>query len=32
MNEIVSALKAELIVGGIFCDLVKAFDFVNHYT
>jgi len=25
INEILSALKAELIVGGNFCDLAKAF-------
>jgi hypothetical protein len=28
MNEIIDALKKT--VGGIFCDLKKAFDIVNH--
>jgi hypothetical protein len=30
MNEILNAWKNELIVGGIFCDLEKAFDCVIH--
>jgi len=30
INEILSALKAKLIVGGSFGDLAKAFDCVNH--
>jgi len=30
INEILNALKNKLIVGGIFCDLEKAFDYVNH--
>jgi hypothetical protein len=28
MNEILNALKNKLVVGGIFCDIEKAFDFV----
>jgi hypothetical protein len=30
MNEILNALKNKLVVGGIHCDLEKAFDCVNH--
>jgi Reverse transcriptase (RNA-dependent DNA polymerase). len=30
MNEILTALNNKLIVGGIFCDLEKAFNCVNH--
>jgi hypothetical protein len=30
MNEILNALNNKLIVGGIFCDLEKAFNCVNH--
>jgi hypothetical protein len=29
-NEILIALNKKLIVGGIFCDLEKAFDCVSH--
>jgi hypothetical protein len=31
-NEIISALNNKLLVGGIFCDLAKASDCVNHDT
>jgi hypothetical protein len=30
INEILLALNNKLAVGGIFCDLEKAFDSVNH--
>jgi hypothetical protein len=30
INDILSALNDKLIVGGIFCDLAKAFDCDNH--
>jgi hypothetical protein len=31
-NEIIGALDKKLLIGGIFCDLAKAFDYVNHDT
>jgi len=30
INSILTAMNNNQIVGGIFCDLKKAFDFVNH--
>ena len=30
INEILLALNNKLTVGGIFCDLVKAFNCINH--
>ena len=30
INEILLALNNQLTVGGTFCDLVKAYDSVNH--
>jgi hypothetical protein len=30
INNILKALNNKMWVGGIFCDLTKAFDFVNH--
>ena len=32
INGILTALNDNLIVGGMFCDLQKAFDCVNHET
>ena len=32
INEILLALNNKLTFGGIFCDLEKAFDSINHYT
>jgi len=29
-NEVQIALNEKIIVGGIFCDLEKAFDSINH--
>jgi hypothetical protein len=30
INEVLNALDNKQIVGGIFCDLTKAFDCVGH--
>jgi hypothetical protein len=30
INEVLNALNNKQIVGGIFCDLTKAFDCVDH--
>jgi hypothetical protein len=30
INEVVNALNNKQIVGGIFCDLIKGFDYVDH--
>jgi hypothetical protein len=29
-NNILKAIDDNLLVGGIFCDLTKAFDYVSH--
>jgi hypothetical protein len=30
LNDILSALNNKLLMGGVFCDLKKVFDCVNH--
>jgi len=30
LNEILEAMNSKQMVGGIFCDLHKAFDCINH--
>ena len=30
LNEILEAMNSKQLVGGIFCDLHKAFDCINH--
>jgi len=30
LNEILRAMNSKQMVGGIFCDLHKAFDYINH--
>jgi hypothetical protein len=30
LNEIFNAMNERMVVGGIFCDLQKEFDCVNH--
>jgi hypothetical protein len=30
INEILAAINSKQMVGGIFCDLYKAFDCINH--
>jgi len=30
INEVLNALNKKQIVGGVFCDLTKAFDCVDH--
>jgi hypothetical protein len=30
INNVLEAINNKLIVGGVFCDLTKAFDCVNH--
>jgi hypothetical protein len=30
LNEILAALNNKLMVGGIFCDFLKAFNSINH--
>jgi hypothetical protein len=32
INEILNMMNARKVVGGIFCDLQKVFDCVNHNT
>ena len=32
INNILKTLNSKMWVGGIFCDLTKAFDYVNHDT
>jgi len=29
-NEILNALNNNLLMGGIFCNIENAFDYVNH--
>jgi hypothetical protein len=30
INEVLNALNSKMLVGGIFCDLKKAFDCVSY--
>jgi len=30
LNEVLIAMNSKQVVGGIFCDLHKAFDCINH--
>ena len=30
LNEILAAMNSKQMVGGIFCDIHKAFDYINH--
>ena len=30
LNEILTAMNNKQVVGGLFCDLHKAFDCINH--
>jgi hypothetical protein len=32
INEVLNALNNGMFVGGMFCDLKRAFDCVNHGT